>query len=83
VENYLRARNTSFIHMCCLGEHYYVDQVKVGEEDAPWYCGEAYVYVAFEFAAAEPHDPRSASYFARDSDVLRRIELFRPLTGCL
>jgi hypothetical protein len=83
VENYLRARNTSFSHMCCLGEHYYVDLAKVGEEAAPWYCSEAYVYVAFEFAAVEPHDPLSGSHFARDSDVLKRIEIFRPLTGCL
>jgi hypothetical protein len=85
VEDYLRARNAKFSQMCCLGKQYkdYADLVKIGEEDAPWFCSEAYVYVAFEFAAIESHDLLSASPFARDSDVLRRIEIFRPLTGCL
>ena len=83
VENYLRTSNVRFGQMCCLGKQYYVDTVKVGEEGAPWYCSEAYVYVAIEFSATQSHEPLSGSHLARDSDVLRRIELFRPLTGCL
>jgi hypothetical protein len=83
VEDYLRARKISFSYMCCMGQEYYVDRVKLGEESAPWYCEEANVYVAFEFAAVDPHDPRTATHFARDSDVLRKIEIDRPVEGCL
>jgi hypothetical protein len=71
--------------MCCLGPEfkYWVDRVKIGEEAAPWYCEQAYVYLAFEFAATEPHDHFSGSYFARDSDMLKKIEIYQPYEGCL
>jgi hypothetical protein len=82
VEDYLRARNASFKNECCLGhENYYADLVHIGEERAPWYCSEEHVYVAFEFSAVEKHD--LASFFAKDSDVLKRVEIFQPDTGCL
>jgi len=82
VEEFLRARKVSFSPVCCLGEknELYGDLVTVGEEDHPWYCTNAYVYVAFEFAGAEP---ASDGPLGLDSDVLEEIELFRPLEGCL
>lgn len=79
VESYLRARNTPFspIFGAFAGrsESQYADLVKIGQDTAPWYCNEAYVYVAFEFSCVE-------RYKQNDSDLLERIELFRPYTGC-
>jgi hypothetical protein len=85
VEAYLRARNTDFRQECCTAAGYYADLIRVGEEDPPWYCSESYVYVAIEFTAMEPHSrPYGySSALAMDSDVLTRIEIDRPDTGCL
>src|ERR1035441_4982481 len=94
VESYLRTRNTSFRQVCCGEAGDYADLVQVGKEDPPWYCSDSYVYVAIEFAAVEPHDWRLAvlprenndskkSSLAYDSDILTRIEMYRPDTGCL
>ena len=80
VEDYLRANGAKFTQMCCIEERSaFADLVKVGEESAPWYCSEKSVHVAFEFAAAEPHQP----WEAYDTDVLRRITIFHQLGGCL
>jgi hypothetical protein len=80
VEGYLRARNVNFswIYTGFGGrrESQYADILKIGEEAAPWYCSEAYVYVAFEFSGVE-------KFKQDDSDLLERIEIFRPYTGCL
>ena len=80
LEDHLRLNNTNFGSVFTAyggrSESQWADVVKIGEESAPWYCSEAYVYVAFEFSAVE-HFKRN------DSDVLERIELFRPNTGCL
>jgi hypothetical protein len=54
----------------------YADLVKIGEESPPWYCSEEYVYVALEFASSEPLKQD-------DSDLLERIEIFQPDSGCL
>jgi hypothetical protein len=80
VESYLRARGADFswIYTAFGGRRksQYADVVKIGEESAPWYCSDAYVYIAFEFSGAE-------DYKQSDSDVLERIEIFRPYSGCL
>jgi hypothetical protein len=79
VESYLRVRNTGFswIYTAFGGrrESQYADVIKIGEEAAPWYCSYAYVFVAFEFSGVEKYQ--------QNSDVLERIELFRPYSGCL
>jgi len=81
VEGYLRSRNTQFTWVwTAFGgrrESQYADLVKIGEETAPWYCSEAYVYVAFEFSAVNDFHRQT------DSDALQGIEIFRPYTGCL
>jgi hypothetical protein len=80
VEKYLRARDITFVRMCCVEEQSALaDLVKVGEEDAPWYCSEYYVFVAFEFAATESHQTLEVY----DSDVLKKVTIFRQLDGCL
>jgi hypothetical protein len=79
-EEYLHSRNTQFSWVfTAFGgrrESQYADIVKIGEEAAPWYCSYAYVYVAFEFAPVK-------DFRQTDSDVLQKIEMFRPYTGCL
>lgn len=73
VEDYLRSRSVHFAWMyTAFGgrrESQYADLVKIGEESAPWYCSEEYVYVALEFS--------------NESDLLQRIEIFQPDSGCL
>jgi hypothetical protein len=93
VEGYLRARNTSFRQVGggeAGGD--FADLVQVGREDPPWFCSESYVYVAIEFAAVERHDPdlllrRSndpkRSFDAYDSEILTKVGMYRPDTGCL
>ena len=81
MESYLRARNAHFswIYTGFGGRHesQYADVIKIGEETAPWYCSEAYVFVAFEFSGVEAYDKQ------KDSDPLERIEIYRPDSGCL
>ncbi len=80
LEDYLRSNNSNFtwVFTAYGGRRVsqYADLVKIGEEAAPWFCSEAHVYVAFEFSGME-------KFKQNDSDVLERIELFRPATGCL
>jgi hypothetical protein len=55
VEDYLRSKKADFTQMCCVEpndlakRHTWDDLVKIGEEEPPWFCGENYVYVAFQF----------------------------------
>ncbi len=66
--------------MCCVEERSaFADLVRIGQEDAPWYCSENYVFVAFEFAAVESHNPLKAY----DTDSLKTVTLYRQLGGCL
>ncbi len=80
VEDYLRSRGIEFRQMCCIDERSaFADLVRIGKEGAPWYCSEQNVYVAFQFAAVEPHE----TWKAYDSDTLKRVTIFRWLEGCL
>ena len=80
VEKYIRAHGDSFIQMCCIvNPSAPADLIGVGKEEAPWYCSETHVSIAFEFAAVEAHYPLNAG----DSDVLKEVRLFYQLGGCL
>jgi hypothetical protein len=80
VENYLSVREVKYERMCCLDERSaFADLLRIGEEQAPWLCSEQTIYIAFQFAAVEPHDA-SPAY---PSDVLRKINIYRQLSGCL
>jgi hypothetical protein len=83
VENYLRSKNTKFTWIFTAFGARRVSQtadiVKIGEEAAPWFCSEAYVYVAFEYKFTGIEDIHRQD----PSDILERIELFQPYTGCL
>lgn len=84
VEAYFKARDIAFGQMGWLEEQpedrtAFADLIKVGHEDAPWYCSENYVYIAFQFSATEPHRP----WMAAESDVLTKVRIYRQLGGCL
>lgn len=83
VEDYLKANNVSFYHMCCVratgsSDGAYDDIAKVGHEDAPWYCSQNNIYIAFLFIG-----PKRVATTADPSDRLTSIELYPHLEGCL
>jgi hypothetical protein len=84
VETYFRAGGIKFGQMGWVEERpeertAFADLVKIGEEDAPWYCSERYVHIAFEFAATEPHKP----WIVSETDMLKKVLIFRSDGGCL
>lgn len=80
VERYLGARHIGFFQMCCiLGRSAYADLVKIGQEDAPWYCRENDVFIALQFTATEVH----AASEAYGSDVLTGVTIHHQLETCL
>lgn len=85
LEDYLSAKGTPFRQMCCVsrkefGKGVYDDLVKVGQEDAPWFCSEQNIYVAFQFIGPERHSVGPA---AEASDTLNSVSVYRWLEGCL
>lgn len=81
VDGDLLAKGIGFLHASWLEERQsaLADLVKVGEEDAPWFCSGHSVYVAFEFAATESHP----LWEAWDSDVLGKVRIYSQLESCL
>jgi hypothetical protein len=89
VERYLQTNRAQFGQMCCVagfrGEYVdyrgagWDDLVKIGEESAPFFCGENNVYIAFEFNP-KSHGERSD---ANPSDVLKKVSVFHELERCL
>jgi hypothetical protein len=80
VEDYLRSKGVTLQQFCCIDERSaFADLLKIGKEKHPWYCGEHNVYIAFQFAAVEPHTLPET----HDSDTLRSVTVFHQLEGCL
>ena len=84
VEDDLSAKSIPFLHMCCvkrkeLNRFVYDDLVKIGHEDAPWFCSENNIYIAFQFDGPS----RSAGATTDPSDTLDAVTLYRWLEGCL
>ena len=72
--------------MCCVDTSHdyskivYDDLTKIGQEDAPWFCSENAVYIAFQFT----RPTRTAGEAdAEDSDRLRAVTIHHWLEGCL
>jgi hypothetical protein len=85
VEDYLRARNVEFGQMCCVGKQVpqkrsLDDIAKVGQENAPWFCSEHNVFVAFQF---EDHGQYKSILGADDKDILKAVTIYHQLGGCL
>ena len=88
VEDYLKDKNISFSQTCCLSvkqftpgvyDNAYDDLVKVGEDEAPWFCSQYNVYVAFQFLGSVKNGLPSSE----GSDKLKDVTLFRRGEGCL
>jgi hypothetical protein len=82
VEDYLRAQNLMFHRTCCSNDrHVFATEVRVGQEDRPWYCSEWNVYVRFEFNTTEPD--RYPIREPSDGDTLSDLHLRSRGEGCL
>jgi hypothetical protein len=86
VEDYLHAKNKMFRQICCIdsngtSKNSWDDEVKIGEEDPPWVCGENNVYVGFAFI--DNPSPHGESSQADDLDRLKSITLQHHLEKCL
>ena len=88
VEGYFSAKHVSFSQTCCVSvkeftrgvyDNAYDDLVKVGQEDAPWFCSENNVYVAFQFLGSD----KDSFPKAEATDRLKDVTLYRKLDGCL
>lgn len=81
LEDSLRESGVKFSEVCCYQERsVFAVQVKVGEEDMPWYCSEWPDYVVFEFAGTQPANPLPRP---SDADELKTIHLASGGEGCL
>jgi hypothetical protein len=85
VEDYLRARHINFRQMCCVdvktfSKGVYDDLAQIGQEDAPWFCSEKNIYIAFQFTGQARN---AAGWGADDSDKLKTVSIYRWLEGCL
>ena len=77
VETYLGSANTQFsvVYTAFGGrrESQSADVIKIGEEEgSSWFCGKAYVYIAFEFLPL-------FKLHTDDTDTLERTEIHRVL----
>jgi len=61
-------------------KHSLDDITKVGQEDAPWFCSEHHVFVAFQF---EDHGRYKSILGADDKDILKSVTIFDQLGGRL
>lgn len=85
VENYLRARDLAARQTCCVDMKKYQkgtwdDFVKIGQEDAPWYCNSTEVYVGLQFTG--PGDSEGM-WRANEQDKLEAVTLVRQFDRCL
>jgi len=85
VEDSLRANTHEFRQTCCVDMKEYKkgswdDLVKIGEEDAPWFCNYTAIYVGFQFTGHEKFD---GMWRADDSDKLTAVTLYRQYDKCL
>ena len=65
--------------MCCVDIKKSVDVwddlVKIAQEDAPWFCSEKNIYIAFQFTGTASR--------AEPSDKLISVTVYPWLEGCL
>lgn len=85
VEDYLRAHNKAFRYICCIElagpvKYSWDDEVKIGEEDPPWFCDGSKMYVGFAFSDSPTIHKESVQ--ADESDILKAVTLRHHLEGC-
>jgi len=59
------------------------DLVKIGKEDAPWFCSENNVYIAFQFIDREREQAVGFTLHTDDLDSLKSVTIYPWLEGCL
>jgi len=88
VEEYLSAKKLPFGQLCCVSvkefsrgvhDNAYDDLVKIGQEDAPWFCSENNVYIALQFLGSQ----KDSLPGAEPSDRLKDVTIYHKLDGCL
>jgi hypothetical protein len=79
VEDYVRKKTFPVLRMCCVGGSK-SDLIKIGQDDASWFCGVNNVFVAFQF---EDHASQGTYRDANDSDTLSQITVFHWADNCL
>ena len=57
------------------------DLTRLGEEEAPWFCSENNVYLAFQFIDGSRQ--QTNGWKADDLDTLKSITIYHWLEGCL
>ena len=86
VEDYFHANGIVFRQMCCVdcksSKWVWDDLAKIAQEDAPWFCSEKNIYIAFQFAGLRSPD-RATGWDAEASDKLTAVSLYPWLEGCL
>jgi hypothetical protein len=85
VEEYLQTHNVRFRQMCCVdvkdfSKGVYDDLMKIGGEDAPWFCSQKNVYIALQFTGVRRG---TNSWYALGNDTLAAVSIYRWLEGCL
>jgi len=86
VESYLHARNLTIRQMCCVDSKEFRagvwdDLVKIGSENAPWFCSENNVYIAFHFAGQRSQG--HTQWDAEGTDELAALSVYHWLEKCL
>ena len=86
IEGYLKANGKRFSQSCCVDikefrKRSWDDLVKIGSEDAPWFCSEGAVYVGFQFADSPLH--HDEMWRADDLDTLKAITIYHRPENCL
>lgn len=81
VERYLRSQGKEFQRFCCVGERTkaWADRVRIGQEQAPWFCSQHNVYVVFVFDALD----HSVELSRDGNDRLVEVNLYPVSEGCL
>jgi hypothetical protein len=85
-EKYLQSQNLTVRQMCCVNSKVFSagvwdDLVKIGKEDAPWFCSENNVYIALDFTGQRPQG--HTGWDAQSTDTLSAVTVYHWLEGCL
>jgi hypothetical protein len=85
VEDYLRAKKLEFRQMCCVDTKEFrtipcADLVRIGEEDAAWYCSSTDVYLACQFTNGGQF--KEGMWRADDLDTQKAVGIHRSLETC-
>jgi hypothetical protein len=86
VEKYLHSQSLTFRQMCCVNSKAFSagvwdDLVKIGKEDAPWFCNENNVYIALDFTGQRPQG--HTGWDSQSADTLTTVTVYHWLEGCL